>query len=176
MTDLTRAMRKAQVARAEEAVRQHYTGHDPHPTLLDHARAAAPDMDLSIHWLRALLSRIDQERPALRRVERTAEQWAAIFPRYPIDGDGFAQVIPAESLGTVQSALSTDGVAVIGVLSEAECAGTVAAMFEEINGRTKASRPTIDPARPHTWHSRNWPSSSKFLLRKPALHPVAFAN
>lgn len=176
MTELSRTHRKAQAARAAQAVRDHYTGPASVPDLLARAQAAAPDLPLSEGWLRAQLLRIDQEQPALRVVSRTPEQWAALFPRYPIDSDGFARPLPAHAPEAVRASLDTYGMAIVTVFSAAECAASVTAMFEEINSLRPAGRPAIHPDRPETWHARNWPSRSKFLLRRPALHPVAFAN
>lgn len=173
---LSRAARKAQFAAAEQAVRRHYTGPEDASFLLAHARAAAPDVALSEGWLADVLSRIAREQPHILRIPRSPEQWAARFPRYPTDAEGFAVALPATALPAIRASLERLGVAVVSVLTPEECQATIAGMFAEINSLTKPGRPTILPDVPHTWHSRNWPSRSKFLLRRPALHPVAFAN
>eukprot|EP00300_Choanocystis_sp_HF-7_P019537 c20370_g1_i6.p1 GENE.c20370_g1_i6~~c20370_g1_i6.p1 ORF type:complete len:265 (+),score=42.04 c20370_g1_i6:370-1164(+) len=50
-------------------------------------------------------------------------------------------------------------------------------MFEEINSDSRDCKTEdIDPDNPRTWENCNWPKDGKFMVQRPALHPVAFEN
>eukprot|EP00567_Pseudictyota_dubia_P015598 CAMPEP_0197450648 /NCGR_PEP_ID=MMETSP1175-20131217/26045_1 /TAXON_ID=1003142 /ORGANISM="Triceratium dubium, Strain CCMP147" /LENGTH=436 /DNA_ID=CAMNT_0042983111 /DNA_START=19 /DNA_END=1330 /DNA_ORIENTATION=+ len=120
------------------------------------------------------------ERPF--RVERTEQEWNALFPRYPSSesGDGFMMALDADESEGIRATMAKYGLCVIrGALSEETCDATVAAMFDEVNeDRTRLGMtgPAVSPSDPASWDTKNWPAKSKFLVRKVALHPQAFAN
>ena len=56
-----------------------------------------------------------------------------MFPRYPLDADGFAHAYAPDDASAIRGALDTYGVVVVRALSREACERTVSAMFEEIN-------------------------------------------
>ncbi|MCA9719697.1 MAG: phytanoyl-CoA dioxygenase family protein [Myxococcales bacterium] len=123
--------------------------------------------------------------------ELDASRW---FPRYPIDEHGFARAQDVSDVGGLRAALERHGVVVVDALDGPRCERAVAAMFEEIEAmkaevRARALRPArrrersreatdvvVRPDDPETWATEHWPSPSKFLLPRPALHPEALRN
>ncbi len=102
---------------------------------------------------------------------RTEEEWSKIFVRYPLDESGYAKALPPSD------ALEKYGLAVVQLFDPATCDATVTAMFDEINStRDVGDRPKVRVDTPDTWHDKNWPRRSKFLLRDPALCQQAFTN
>ena len=70
---------------------------------------------------------------------RSKDEWAKIFPRYPVNSDGFAKSFDAYNNNEWMPVLNKYGCVVIkGVLSQDECDKTVKAMINELNARAKA--------------------------------------
>lgn len=158
-----------------------------HDALLRDISQAAPLVRLDRDWLVRALERTSRPRPRTR----TPEQWAACFPRYPTDEQGFAHAFAPGAGDEIRATLDRLGIVVVRVFDRSRCSATVDAMFEEINAMptelARGSRPRSDakatdkrePIRvdaPATWATSNWPSPSKFLIPRPAFHRQAFAN
>ncbi len=163
---------------------------EPAPALLDglveSVRARAPALEVDRAWIRRAMDRVTP-----RARSRDESEWASLFPRYPIDEDGYALAFSTRDHKDIRDTLDRLGVVVVRVFAPATCEASVRAMFEEINampferprGRGRASsreragpRRPIDPDAPETWETANWPSPTKFLIPRPAFHPQAFAN
>ena len=135
-------------------------------------------MKLSLHNLCYLGALSARQLTETSRAQRSREQWAACFPRYPVDARGFAHAFGLDDVAGYRGALARYGCAVVQVFSPAQCERSVEAMFAEINAAAAlvGAPAAIDPEDPQTWASANWPGQSKFLLDDPALSRQAFAN
>ena len=111
-------------------------------------------------------------------VPRTDAEWAALFPRYPVDDEGFAKSFAADDPEGYLPLLRDLGVCVVRVLSRERCEETVRAMFEDLNAvQRPGATVSLDPNDPTTWGAENWPAASgKFLTAAPTLCRVAFEN
>lgn len=110
---------------------------------------------------------------------RSDEEWLRLFPRYPIDENGYLRCLQTCDVEGIRSSLNTFGLCIVKVMTKADCQASVDAMFEEINFlrfRKGIDGPLVSPEDPCTWNSTNWPSTKKFLVDDLALHRQAFAN
>ncbi|MFN3198291.1 MAG: phytanoyl-CoA dioxygenase family protein [Bradymonadia bacterium] len=176
---MNREARAKAYAEAKAYVVRHHAAHGYPDTealravCFDAVQAAFPKLDLTARWLNMAIA--EAARDAARR---SPEEWAEIFPRYPVDSDGFAESFEVENPDGYREALRRHGCVVIRLFEPERCEATIKAMFEEINaaGAAAGVPQAIDPNDPSTWSTENWPSSTKFLIDDPALHAQAFHN
>mmetsp|Transcript_5667 Transcript_5667/g.6147 ORF Transcript_5667/g.6147 Transcript_5667/m.6147 type:complete len:368 (+) Transcript_5667:163-1266(+) len=117
-----------------------------------------------------------RRKPALPKVQRTEEEWATIFERYPTTEDGYVQSFAPEEPEKYLPCLKKYGIVVIRVLNAQECLDSQTALFEDANSSAPRQHVKLDQHDPNTWEPENWPSRRKFLLSRLALHPIAFRN
>ncbi|BBM86559.1 hypothetical protein [Candidatus Uabimicrobium amorphum] len=152
-----------------------YSQHKNH--LMQEIKSVAPDVNILESWLDYMLDCFIHRSPHLNKKERTVEGWQKIFPRYPVDREGFAVSFAIEDSDTYCRMLDDYGVVVVRVFDKQECERSIAAMFEEINNTPAPYRKmNVSPDNPISWEKCNWPSRSKFLLSRPAFHFQAFKN
>ncbi len=133
-----------------------------------------PNIGLGEEWLNAMIYKFEK---LDRGEQRTEKQWQEIFPRYPIDSEGFALSFSPEEAKKYCQTLNEYGLVVVRVLDEKTCQTTICAILEEVNKMPASSQKKRDISLdPGSWSDHNWPEGFKFLLPRRAFHQQAFQN
>jgi hypothetical protein len=144
--------------------------------LLEEVQRVFPSIELDERQLLIFVIQTWQETKSETR-HRTSEQWAAIFPRYPIGEDGFAIAFQPDRSSQILETFEEFGLVVVHVLDDEECARSRQAICDEINALPLTTRKAlIDWQQPWTWEDCNWPMDGKFLMSNLAFHQQAFNN
>ncbi|MBK06825.1 MAG: hypothetical protein CL920_38225 [Deltaproteobacteria bacterium] len=145
-------------------------------TLLETLQTQFPTLRITEGWLLSSIKQLQRQQQRLTR-PRTPDEWDKIFPRYPIEADGFARAFTPNQEEDIRETMKHYGLVVIHVFDEATCERAKEAMFEELNSIPNPRRQMLlSPEKPESWEACNWPSERKFLLSDPAFHQVAFDN
>ena len=143
---------------------------------LTELQSSFPELSLRPEWLKHNAQEFMTEAEKLRRT-RSDEAWRKIFPRYPIEKDGFARSFLPEQESEILECIEEFGLVVVKVFNDEECERSIQAIFEEVNAYpSNCRREKVQLEKPWTWRSVNWPSRSKFLVSDPAFHQQAFDN
>ncbi|MEL7039094.1 MAG: phytanoyl-CoA dioxygenase family protein [Cyanobacteria bacterium J06592_8] len=163
---------------SEQILSFHHQGIEPTKAdFLAEAQQLFPSLNLDENWLLLTIRRAWRENRKSETHQRTLEQWAKIFPRYPIAEDGFALAFKPEQSSQIVETMQEFGLVVVHVLNPEECLRSRQAILEEINTQPRPTRQAkINWEQPWTWEDCNWAMNGKFLVSDPAFHQQAFNN